>query len=109
MNTLPPDLQRLGEALTEATANTMAARRRRRMLRYRLAACAAAGLLVFVVTAPNRLVPADSVRGGVSLTLAATGLAGGDVVLDGPCDTLHGGGDHPAAGCVTVRLSPQLR
>jgi hypothetical protein len=102
----------LREALTEATALTMAARRRRRTLRHRLAACAAAGLLVFAVTAPSRLVPADSTRAALPFTLAAAGLVGGDVVLDGPCDTLHGGARRPAqppAGCTTVRLSPQLR
>jgi hypothetical protein len=112
VNNLPSDLERLGERLTEATALTMAARRRRRTLRHRLAACAAAGTLVFVVTAPSRLVPADSTRAALPFTLAAAGLAGGEVVLDGPCDTLHGGAGRAtqlAAGCVTVRLSPQLR
>jgi hypothetical protein len=110
VNNLPPDLERLGQTLTEATAVTMAARRRRRTLRNRLGACAAAGMLVFVVTAPSQLVPGDSVRSG--LTLATAGLAGGDVVLTGPCDTLHGGAGRssaPPAGCVVVRLSPQLR
>src|SRR4051794_23412479 len=97
MDDLPPDLERLGEALTAAPASTMAARRRRRRLRHRLAACAAVGLLVFAVTTPSRLVPADSTRASPPLTLAATGPTGGYVVLDGPCDTLHGGARRPAA------------
>jgi hypothetical protein len=112
MDDLPPDLERLGEALTAATASTMAARRRRRRLRHRFAACAAAGTLVFAVTTPSRLVPADSTRPGLPWTLAAAGPAGGDVVFDGPCDTLHGGAGDPAqppTGCVALRLSPQLR
>jgi hypothetical protein len=112
VNNLPPDLECLGQTLTEATTRTMAARRRRRRLRKRVGACAAASMLVFVVTTPSRLVPGNSTRSGPPLTLATVGLHGGDVVLDGPCDTLHGGAgpsSAPPAGCVVVRLSPQLR
>ena len=89
----------------------MAARRRRRTLRNRLGACAAAGMLVFVVTAPSRLVPGDSVRSGLSD--ARDGRAGRRRRRPHrTCDTLHGGAGRssaPPAGCVVVRLSPQLR
>jgi hypothetical protein len=101
------DLDRLGEALTEATALAVAARRRRLTRRRRVVAGAGAGLLVFAMTTPSRLVPADSPSVRLPLTLAAMGAPGGEVALGGRCDTLHGG--YGSSPCVIVRLSPQLR
>ena len=56
---LPPDLERLGEALTHATSRAAAIRRARRIFAARLAACVAAAVMVFAATAPSRLGHAD--------------------------------------------------
>jgi len=50
MAELPPDLERLGDALTQATTRAVAARRRRFQLAGRLVACLTAGMLVFAAT-----------------------------------------------------------
>ena len=85
---LPPDLDRLGESLTKATAYAVAVRHARRMLLARVAACLAAAVMVFAATAPGRLGHADLAippdRGGVVFTSSAEGtLAVG-------CDRPHG-------------------
>jgi hypothetical protein len=85
---LPPDLDRLGEALTRATARAAAIRRARRMFAARLAACVVAAVMVFAATAPSRLGHADMAfppdSGGVAFTSAVEGtLAVG-------CDRPHG-------------------
>jgi hypothetical protein len=85
---LPPDLDRLGESLTKATALAVAVRRARRMLLARVAVCLAAAVMVFAATAPGRLGQADLTfprdRGGVVFAAAAEGtLAVG-------CDRPHG-------------------
>src|SRR3954466_1222140 len=59
MPELPPDLDRLGSALTHAARRAAAARRRRAALRRRLAASIAAGLLVFAAMTPSHLGRAD--------------------------------------------------
>jgi hypothetical protein len=105
---LPPDLERLGEALTHATSRAAAIRRARRMFAARLAACVAAAVLVFAATAPSRLghaelaLPPDS--GGVIFTSAVEGtLAVG-------CDRPHGTvaqRDGAPADCTIRRPQPQ--
>jgi hypothetical protein len=55
MAELPPDLDRLGRALTHAAARRSARRERRR----RMVGCLLAGLLVFVTMTPSHLGPAD--------------------------------------------------
>jgi|ERR671931_2600372 hypothetical protein len=60
---LPPDLDRLGEQLTRAAGDTLAARRLRAERRARVALAAAIGALAFVA-----LTPADLGRGVHDLT-----------------------------------------
>jgi len=59
MPALPPDLDRLGNALTHAVVRARAVRDHRAGLRRRLAGSLAAGLLVFAATTPSHLGPAD--------------------------------------------------
>jgi hypothetical protein len=59
MPDLPPDLDRLGSALTHAVARARAVRDHRAGLRRRLAGSLAAGLLVFAAMTPSHLGPAD--------------------------------------------------
>jgi len=85
---LPPDLDRLGESLTKATARSVAIRQARRMLLARVGACLAAAVMVFAATSPGRLGHADVTfspdSGGVVFTSAVEGtLAVG-------CDRPHG-------------------
>jgi hypothetical protein len=56
---LPPDLSRLGDELTSATARALAARRHRRALLGRGAATALAGVLAIAVLSPAALGPAQ--------------------------------------------------
>jgi hypothetical protein len=59
MQDLPPDLDRLGNALTHAVAQSRAARDRKAGVRRRLAGSIAAGLLVFAAMTPSHLGHAD--------------------------------------------------
>jgi hypothetical protein len=59
MPELPSDLERLGQALTDAAAQVVAVRRHRAELRLRLVACVAAGVLVFAAMTPSHLGSAD--------------------------------------------------
>src|SRR4051812_31181106 len=59
MPDLPPDLDRLGNALTHAVARTGAARAHRTGLRRRLAGSLVGGLLVFAAMTPSHLGRAD--------------------------------------------------
>src|SRR4051794_5883922 len=59
MQELPPDLDRLGSALTHAVRRAGDARRHRAALRRRLAGSLAAGLLVFAAMTPSHLGRAD--------------------------------------------------
>jgi len=111
MPDLPPDLERLGEVLTQATASEVAGRRHRVELSRRLVACLAAAILVFVAMAPSRLGSGTS-GGGLPMALVP-GVAGaqGDL-LGGPCDRAHGGpGEYfqVPEGCVIQRPAPQAR
>ena len=105
---LPPDLDRLGETLTKATAYSVAVRRARRMLLARVGACLAAAVMVFAATAPGRLghadvaLPPDS--GGV---VVAAGVEG---TLAVGCDRPHGAAAQHAgapADCAIRRPQPQ--
>src|ERR1700759_5343379 len=109
MGDLPPDLERLGEALTTATTGEVAARRHRRAAGWKLGACVAAGILVFAATAPSRLVSSDTIRPSVGLAFVDTARAD---TLRGPCDPPHGGaGRYSQApdGCEIVQPRPQWR
>jgi hypothetical protein len=59
MPDLPPDLDKLGNALTHAVARTDAARAHKAGVRRRLAGSIAAGLLVFAAMTPSHLGQAD--------------------------------------------------
>jgi hypothetical protein len=59
MPDLPPDLDKLGDVLTHAVAQTGAARAHKAGVRRRLAGSIAAGLLVFAAMTPSHLGPAD--------------------------------------------------
>ncbi len=103
---LPPDLERLGETLTRATAHAMAIRRARRSFAARLAASAAAATLVFAASSPGRLGHADLARspgGGVFAAAVEGTLAVG-------CDRPHGTvaqSDGAPQDCAILRPQPQ--
>jgi hypothetical protein len=105
---LPPDLDRLGESLTKATALSVAIRQARRMLLARVGACLAAAVMVFAAASPGRLGHADVAfppeSGGVVFTSAAQGtLAVG-------CDRPHGAvaqRDGAPDDCAIRRPQPQ--
>jgi hypothetical protein len=105
---LPPDLDRLGETLTKATARSVAIRQARRMLLARVGACLAAAVMVFAAASPGRLGHADVAfppeSGGVVFTSAAQGtLAVG-------CDRPHGAvaqRDGAPDDCAIRRPQPQ--
>ena len=59
MADLPPELDRLGRALTHATTHAVARRDARIDRRRRLVGCLMAGLLVFAAMTPSHLGPAD--------------------------------------------------
>ena len=59
MGDLPPDLDRLGHALTYATARDVKRRNQRAERRRRLCGCVLAGLLVFAAMTPSHLGRAD--------------------------------------------------
>jgi len=96
---LPPDLERLGTTLTEATVRAAAVRRHHVQLRRRLVACLAAGIFVFAAT-PTHLGPANTPAGA----LLGVDSAFGSVHHD-PCDPPHGA----AHGCRVADPPPQAR
>ena len=109
MAELPPDLERLGETLTAATTRAVEVRRRPLRITRRLAACLAAGILVFAATTPSRLGPAQAPVD--LLEFAAVDSAYGSV-HSGPCDPPHGapGAEaQVATGCLVESPSPQAR
>jgi hypothetical protein len=99
---LPPDLDRLGETLTEATARATQARRRQHTLIQRLAACVMASVLVFAAT-PAHLGPAQPTPAGL-LSLASVDDAYGSAQR-GPCDPPHGA----VIRCLEDSPPPQAR
>jgi hypothetical protein len=92
---LPPDLDRLGEQLTRAAGDTLAARRLRAERRARVALAAALGALTFVA-----LTPADLGRAVHDLTgvpLASATIPRGCDLARGPGFRLARCGDARAA------------
>jgi len=93
---LPPELDRLGNALTHATARAAARRRSRLDRRRRVVGGLLAGLLVFAAMTPSQLERADQPD---FLGLAITQRAEAAVVCDQPrgqrfrfqeaCDVRH--------------------
>ncbi|HEX6022103.1 MAG TPA: hypothetical protein VFZ00_08905 [Solirubrobacter sp.] len=96
---LPPDLERLGVVLTEATARAAAVRAHQIKVLRRLAACVAASALVFAAT-PTHLGPANAPGSGWLGLADAYGSVGHD-----PCDPPHGA----AHGCAIDPPPPQAR
>jgi len=96
---LPPDLERLGITLTEATARAAAVRRRQVQVLRRLGACLAAGIVVFAAT-PSHLGPANTPAGALLGVESAFGSVHHD-----PCDPPHGA----AHGCQVADPPPQAR
>ena len=96
---LPPDLERLGITLTEATARAAAVRRHQVQLRRRLGACLAAGIFVLAAT-PTHLGPANTPAGALLGVESAFGSVHHD-----PCDPPHGA----AQGCRVADPPPQAR
>ena len=94
---LSPDLERLGAALTAATARAAARRHRIEVIR-RLAACVTVGLIVFAAS-PSHVGPALSPAGAL--------LALEDAVASpaDPCDPPHGTG----VDCLVASPPPQVR
>jgi hypothetical protein len=109
MRPLPPDLERLGEVLTDATTGAVAARRHRRDLGRRLVICLAAGTLVFAATTPSRL-GLDRAPVGELFAFAPSDVDAN--LLGGGCDGAHGAGGRYfqlPQGCVIVPRQPQAR
>ncbi len=96
---LPPDLERLGITLTEATARAAAVRRHQAQVLRRLGACLAAGIVVFAAT-PSHLGPANTPAGALLGVESAFGSVHHD-----PCDPPHGA----AHGCQVADPPPQAR
>jgi hypothetical protein len=101
MAEMPPDLEALGDALTRATANAAAARRHRVALRRRLAACVAAGMVVFATMTPSHLGSADNVNIFTQFA-AAPAMASGF-----GCDRPRGPGGYLPQGCEVGKVQPQ--
>lgn len=96
---LPPDLDRLGEALTHATARAVERRRLRGERRRRLGGCLLAGLLVFAAMTPSHLGRADQ-RQFLPLAIAP---AEARVT----CDQPRGQRFHLTDACVVYHPQPQ--
>jgi hypothetical protein len=99
MGDLPPDLDRLGHALTHATERAVARRQQAHERRRRLAGCAVAALLVFATMTPTHLGPADQ-PDFFSLALEPAGAAV-------RCDQPRGQRFHYTDACVQRVLQPQ--
>jgi hypothetical protein len=99
MAELPPDLDRLGRALTHATAHAAARRHARMERRRRLIGSLAAGLLVFAAMTPSHLGPADQPDFlQLSITTAAASQR---------CDIPRGQRFHFLEGCNEHDPQPQ--
>ena len=99
MGELPDDLDRLGHALTCATANAVARRDARADRRRRLVGCLLAGLLVFAAMTPSHLGPADQPT-FLQFSIDTAGAA----VL---CDQPRGQRFHYTDACVEKHPQPQ--
>jgi hypothetical protein len=102
MADLPPDLERLGDALTHATTRATALRRHRIELRRRFAGSLLAGLAVFAVMAPSPLGSAVHIE-GVEQLAAAPAYA-----VTYPCDRPRANGGYLPPSCeVSETAQPQ--
>jgi hypothetical protein len=99
MGDLPPDLDRLGHALTRATERAVTRRRRRNDRRRRLCGSVLAGLLVFAAMTPSHLGRADQ----VDVFSFAIEPAGAAVV----CDQLRGERFKYNDACIERHPAPQ--
>jgi hypothetical protein len=97
---LPPELDRLGDALARATAREAARRRSRAERRRRLSGSLVAGLLVFAAMTPARLERGDQAD---FFSLAIAPSAEAAVV----CDQPRGPRFRIAETCVVRRPQPQ--
>jgi hypothetical protein len=98
--TLPPELDRLGNALTHATARAAARRAARVDRRRRIAGGLLAGLLVFAAMTPSRLGGADEPD---LLRFAVTSDASAAIM----CDQPRGQHFHYTDACVDHHPAPQ--
>jgi hypothetical protein len=101
MGELPPDLESLGEALTRATTVAAAQRRHRLDVRRRVAACVAAGMVVFAAMTPSPLGSADQIN-LLQQFAAVPALASGF-----GCDRPRGKGGNLPQGCEVGQVQPQ--
>jgi hypothetical protein len=98
--TMPPELDRLGNALTHATARAAARRRAAVDRRRRIAGGLLAGLLVFAAMTPSRLGQADQPQ---LLSLAVASDAAAAMI----CDRPRGQRFHYTEACVDRHPAPQ--
>lgn len=99
MGDLPPDLDRLGRALTYATERAVARRDRALERRRRLAGCALAALVVFAAMTPTHLGPADQ-PDFFALAIEPAGAAV-------RCDQPRGQRFHYIDACIEKHPAPQ--
>ena len=97
---LPPELDRLGSMLTNATGRAAARRRALQERRRRLAACLAAGLFMFAAMTPSQLGSADQQE---FLEFAIGGSAAAATF----CDQPRGKPFHNTDACVVLKKQPQ--
>jgi hypothetical protein len=101
MPEMPPDLDALGDALVRATTRAADLRAHRIVLRRRLAASVAAGMVVFAAMTPSHLGSADRVPFLQQFAAApawANGLG---------CDRPRGDGENLPQGCEVGEPQPQ--
>jgi hypothetical protein len=98
--TLPPELDRLGNALTQARARAVARRRARLDRHRRIAGGLLAGLLVFAAMTPSKLGHADQPH---LLRLAVASDASAAMI----CDQPRGQRFHSTEACVDRQPAPQ--
>ena len=99
MGDLPPDLDRLGHALTHATERAVARRDQVNHRRRRLVGCAVAAFCVFASMTPTHLGPADQ-PDFFSLAIEPAGAAV-------RCDMPRGQRFHYTDACVEKHPQPQ--
>jgi hypothetical protein len=99
MGDLPPDLDRLGSALTHATERAVARRDQAAWRRRRLAGCALAAICVFASMTPTHLGPADQ-PDFFSLSIDSAGAAM-------RCDMPRGQRFNYTEACIEQHPAPQ--
>ena len=105
---LPPDLERLGDALTAATTRATARRRWLTRCAGKLAACVTAATIVLAATAPSHL--ARNEAPGPFEIVAVDQAYGG--MRREPCDPPHGRNGREAqlaTGCIVEHPPAQVR